>query len=290
MILGNIVALVTPMNTDGTLDFISLEKLIDFHHQHGTAAIVIAGSTGESETLSFAEQSQLIEKSVQFADGRIPIIAGIGSNATHEAIALARMAKQYGAVAGLSVVPFYNKPTQQGMLNHFDCIAEGSGLPQILYNIPSRSVCDMHNDTILRLAENPLIIGLKDATSNMGRTIELLNNLPADFALYAGNDDSALPFMLVGGHGVISVSSNIVPQLMNEMSAYALAGDAKKAREVNAKLYKLHQVMGIETNPIPIKYAMATLGMIGPEIRMPLTELDQQYHQAVMQVVNEVLA
>jgi 4-hydroxy-tetrahydrodipicolinate synthase len=289
MIKGNIVALVTPMKSDCSLDLDCLARLIDYHCEKGTAGVVVAGSTGESASLSVAEHALLIEKSVEFANGRIPVIAGVGANATNEAIELAVLAKQHGAVSGLSVVPYYNKPTQEGMYAHFTRIAEESGLPQILYNIPGRSACDMQNDTILRLAKNPLIIGLKDATSNMGRAIELANNVRNDFALYAGDDDSALPFMLVGGHGVISVSANIVPEHMNKLCHYALEGEAKSACEVNSRLYKLHKILGIETNPIPVKYAMAELGLIDHAIRLPLTPLNEQYRQIVMSVVREAL-
>ena len=289
MIKGNIVALVTPMNSDCSLDLDCLARLIDYHCEKGTAGVVVAGSTGESATLSVAEHALLIEKSVEFANGRIPVIAGIGANATSEAIELAVLAKQHGAVSGLSVVPYYNKPTQKGMYAHFTRISEESGLPQILYNIPGRSACDMYNETILRLAENPMIIGLKDATSNMGRAIELIHNTRDDFALYAGDDDSALPLMLIGGHGAISVSANIVPDHINKLCHYALEGDAKAACEINSKLYRLHKILGIETNPIPVKYAMAELGMINHAIRLPLTPLDEQYRQTVMSIVRAAL-
>ncbi|MEN9577999.1 MAG: hypothetical protein RJA70_1008 [Pseudomonadota bacterium] len=286
MITGSLVALVTPLLADGEVDFLSLQRLVSMQVESGTKAIVVMGTTGESPTLDPNEHEQVIARCIEFVDGRIPVVAGVGSNSTKEAVHLARAAKRAGAVSGLSVVPYYNKPTQLGMYQHFERIFTETGLPQILYNIPARTVCDMTNETILRLANLEGIVGVKDATGNMGRLAELAAYAPPDFALYAGDDDSSLAFMLAGGHGTISVTANLVPKLVSDLCDAAVRGDAVRARELNRKLVPLNKVLGLQTNPIVVKYAMEKRGLIGPGIRMPMTRLEDKYHG----IVDEVLA
>jgi len=285
MIIGSIVAIATPMHEDGAIDYKRFKSLVEWHQREGTSAIVVAGSTGESATLEVDEHQKLFACAVEYSDGKIPVIAGIGANSTKEAIHLAQAAKDAGAVAGLSVVPYYNKPMQEGMFRHFSTVAAHCDLPQILYNIPGRTVVDMHNDTILRLAELPTIVGLKDATSNLGRAFELFSSAPADFAFYAGDDDTALAYMLTGGHGVISVTANLAPKLVQEMCTYAIAGDGVKAREIYRKLMPLTKAMSLETNPIPVKYAMQQLKLIEGGLRLPLTALNKNFRSTVDAVV-----
>lgn len=287
MITGSLVAIVTPMHEDGSLDLARFRDLIDWHIAEGTDGIVVVGTTGESPTVNFDEHKELIRVAVEHARGRIPIIAGTGGNSTAEAIELTEAAKKAGATACLSVVPYYNKPTQEGLYRHFRKIAETVDLPMILYNVPVRTVTDLANDTVLRLAQVPGIIGIKDATANMERGSDLIRRAPRGFAIYSGEDAGALALILLGGHGVISVTANVAPRLMREMCAAALVGDVKKAREINLKLLPLHQRLFIETNPAPVKWAMAQMGLIEPGIRLPLAPLSERCHEAVREALAE---
>lgn len=270
---GSMVAIVTPMHDDGSLDFDAFRKLIDWHITEGTDGIVVVGTTGESPTVDFDEHHQLIQIAVEHAKGRIPIIAGTGANSTREAIELAAYAKKAGAGASLSVVPYYNKPTQEGLYRHFRAIAEAVEIPQIVYNVPGRTVADLQNDTMLRLAEVPNIVGLKDATANLERGAELLRQLPPHVAVYSGDDATGLALMLLGGRGVISVTANVAPRLMHEMCVAALKPDPARARELNNRLMGLHRHLFVEANPIPVKWAVARMNLIKPGIRLPLTPL-----------------
>jgi 4-hydroxy-tetrahydrodipicolinate synthase len=282
MIKGSLVAIVSPMHDDGSLDFDAYRRLIDWHVAEGTSAIVAVGTTGESPTVTPNEHGELIRVAVEAARGRVPVIAGTGGNSTAEAIELTRHAKHVGADATLQVVPYYNKPTQEGLYQHFRKIAETVDLPVILYNVPSRTVADMSTDTTLRLAQVPGIVGLKDATGDLARGAQLLKYLPPSFALYSGNDDSALALMLLGGHGVISVTANVAPRQMSEMCAAALAGDLKRARRLNAELLPLHFKLFVEPNPVPVKWALARAGRIDGGIRLPLVPLSKQ-NEAIVQ-------
>lgn len=281
MITGSIVAIVTPMHADGSLDYDGLRRLIDFHVQEGTDAIVIVGTSGESPTVTVDEHHELIRVAVEHAAGRIPVIAGAGANSTAEAIALTRFAKEAGADAALSVTPYYNKPTQEGLYRHFAAIAEAVDLPIILYNVPGRTVADLANDTVLRLAQIPNIVGIKDATGNIERGLDLIARVPADFAVYSGDDASACALILLGAKGDISVVANVAPRLMHEMCAAALAGDLARARELNFRLLGLHRQLFCEANPIPVKWACEQLGLIGSGIRLPLTPLSAACHERV---------
>lgn len=282
---GSLVALVTPMHEDGSLDLSGLRKLVDWHIQQGTDGIVIVGTTGESPTVGFEEHCELIRIAVEQAAGRVPIVAGTGANSTSEAITLTQCAKSAGAVAGLSVVPYYNKPTQEGLYQHYKTIAEAVDLPLILYNVPGRTVADLSNDTTLRLAQVPGIIGIKDATGNMERATDLIRRAPADFALYSGDDASGLAFILLGGHGVISVTANVAPKLMHELCVAAFAGNLPTAREINNKLIRLHSHLFVEANPIPVKWACAELGLIESGLRLPLTPLSPSQHAIVREAL-----
>ena len=282
MIKGSLVAIVSPMHDDGSLDFDAYRRLIDWHVAEGTSAIVAVGTTGESPTVTPNEHGELIKVAVEAAAGRVPVIAGTGGNSTAEAIELTRHAKHVGADATLQVVPYYNKPTQEGLYQHFRKIAETVDLPVILYNVPSRTVADMSTETTLRLAQVPGIVGLKDATGDLARGAQLLKYLPPGFALYSGNDDSALALMLLGGHGVISVTANVAPRQMSEMCAAALAGDLKRARRLNAELLPLHFKLFVEPNPVPAKWALAKAGRIDGGIRLPLVPLSKQ-NEAIVQ-------
>ncbi|MEO8536677.1 MAG: 4-hydroxy-tetrahydrodipicolinate synthase [Betaproteobacteria bacterium] len=289
MVSGSIVAIVTPMQQAGALDFPALARLIDFHASNGTSAIVIVGTTGESPTVSVDEHCRLIQSAVESAAGRLPVIAGTGGNSTAEAIELTRFAKRAGASACLSVVPYYNKPTQEGLYRHFRTIAEAVDVPIVLYNVPSRTVVDLSNDTVLRLAEIPGIVGLKDATSDFVRLVELRNRLPGGraFSLYSGNDDTALPFMLLGGDGVISVTANVAPRAVSDVCAAALAGDVGTARRLNARLMSLHTGLFVEANPIAVKWSLAEMGLIHNELRLPLTPLSPRLHDALRAVLRD---
>ncbi len=287
MIKGSIVAIVSPMREDGSLDLDAYRHLIDWHVAQGTKAIVAVGTTGESPTVTPEEHGELIRVAVEAAGGRVPVIAGTGGNSTAEAIELTRHARKVGADATLQVVPYYNKPTQEGLYRHFRKIAETIDLPVILYNVPGRTVADLSTETTLRLAQVPGIVGLKDATSDMARAADLLKHLPAGFALYSGNDDTALALMLIGGHGVISVTANVAPRLMSEMCAAALEGDLKRARKINSQLLSLHFKLFIEPNPVPVKWALARAGRIEGGIRLPLVPLSKQNEAAVQGALQE---
>lgn len=278
---GSLVAIVTPMSDDGALDLDALRRLVDWHIAEGTDGIVIVGTTGESPTVSYDEHCLLIRSTVEQAAGRVPVIAGTGANSTSEAIELTECAKAAGAQAGLSVVPYYNKPTQEGLFQHYRKIAEAVDLPLILYNVPGRTVADLSNDTALRLAGVPGIVGLKDATGSMERAADLLRRAPKDFALYSGDDASAMPFMLLGGHGVISVTANVAPKLMHEMCVAAFDGNLARARELNNALLPLHSKLFVEANPIPVKWACAEMGLIPAGLRLPLTPLSAELHDTL---------
>jgi 4-hydroxy-tetrahydrodipicolinate synthase len=285
MLIGSIVAIATPMKSGGALDLPAFRKLIEFQIANGTAGIVAVGTSGESPTVDFDEHCLLIKSAVQYAAGRVPVIAGTGANSTTEAIALTRYAREVGAASGLSVVPYYNKPNQEGLYRHFRAIAEASDLPLLLYNVPSRTVADLANETVLRLAEVPGIVGIKEATADLGRGSELLSALKAagkhEFAVYSGDDLTALPLILMGGHGVISVTANVAPKLMSEMCKAALASDIAKARECNDRLLPLHRKLFVEANPIPVKWALSEMGMIEGDLRLPLVPLSPTYHETV---------
>jgi 4-hydroxy-tetrahydrodipicolinate synthase len=287
MITGSLVAIVTPMHEDGRLDLGAFKKLIDWHVAEGTDGIVVVGTTGESPTVNFDEHKDLIRLAVQHSRGRIPIIAGTGGNSTAEAIELTESAKKAGATACLSVVPYYNKPTQEGLYRHFRKIAETVDLPMIVYNVPGRTVADLQNDTVLRLAQVPGIIGIKDATAIIERGTDLIKRVPRNFAIYSGDDATALALILLGGHGVISVTANVAPKLMHQMCAAALVGDVKKSRALNLKLLALHQRLFVEANPIPVKWALAEMGMIEPGLRLPMSPLSEKFHQTVREALHE---
>ncbi|RPH61049.1 MAG: 4-hydroxy-tetrahydrodipicolinate synthase [Burkholderiales bacterium] len=281
MIKGSIVAIVSPMHEDGSLDLESYRRLIDWHIEEGTAAIVAVGTTGESPTVDVEEHVTLIRVAVEHAAGRVPIIAGTGGNSTREAVELTEFAHEAGAHASLQVVPYYNKPTQEGMYRHFRAVAEAVDLPMVLYNVPGRTVADLSNATVLRLAQVPGIIGLKDATGDIPRGSVLLAQAPSGFAVYSGNDDSALALMAMGAHGVISVTANLAPGPMAQMCRLALAGDWPAALALNRRLLPLHTDLYGEANPIPVKWALAEMGRISPGIRLPLTPLSTERHEVV---------
>ena len=287
MLTGSLVAIVTPMLEDGSLDLARFKSLIDWHVAEGTQGIVVVGTTGESPTVDFDEHKELIRVAVEHAAGRVPVIAGTGANSTAEAIELSESAKQSGAQYSLSVVPYYNKPTQEGMYRHFRAIAEAVDLPLILYNVPGRTVADLQNDTVLRLAQVPNIVGIKDATASMERGSDLLRRAPKDFAVYSGEDATGLPLMLMGGRGVISVTANVAPRLMQEMCAAALSGDITRAREANDRLLGLHTKLFVEANPIPVKWALAQMGLIEPGIRLPLVPLSANFHEVVREAMRQ---
>ena len=291
MLTGSLVALATPMRKGGALDLPSLAKLIDFHAANGTSGIVMVGTTGESPTVDVEEHCLLIKTAVVEARGRIPIIAGTGANSTAEAVALTAYAKEAGAHSALSVVPYYNKPTQEGLYRHFRTIAEKVDLPLLLYNVPGRTVADLANDTILRLAEVPGIVGIKDATADLARGSELIKALGAasrrEFAVYSGDDITALPLLLMGGHGVISVTANVAPKLVAEMCRAAQSGDIATARSCNDRLLALHRGLFVEANPIPVKWALAKMGLIENELRLPMVPLSAQYYEAVRAALGE---
>jgi 4-hydroxy-tetrahydrodipicolinate synthase len=275
-ITGSIPALVTPMLEDGSVDYASLRKLIEWHIAEGTDCIGVVGTTGESPTVNVEEHREIIRVSVEQAKGRVPIMAGCGANSTAEAIELAKFAKSVGADCQLQVVPYYNKPTQEGLYLHFKAIAEAvPDLPIILYNVPGRSVADMQHDTVLRLAQVPGIVGIKEATGNIERAQWLIRDLPKEFAVYSGDDPTAVALMLCGGKGNVSVSANIAPRLMHELCVAAMAGNVQKAMEIQFKLLPIHKNLFIEANPIPVKWAMAKMGLCGGTLRLPMTELSQ---------------
>ena len=273
-ITGSIVALATPMLDDGSVDYAALRKLVDWHIAEGTDCIGVVGTTGESPTVSVQEHHEIIRVAVEQSRGRVPIMAGCGANSTREAIALAKYAQQTGADCQLQVVPYYNKPTQEGQYQHFKAIAEATGeLPIVLYNVPGRSVADMAHDTVLRLAEVPGIVGIKEASADIARAQWLIRDRPAGFSVYSGDDPTAVALMLCGGQGNVSVTANIAPRLMHELCIAAIAGDTAKAMEIQLRLMPLHRHLFIESNPIPLKWAMARMGLCGPAMRLPMTPL-----------------
>jgi 4-hydroxy-tetrahydrodipicolinate synthase len=281
-ITGSIPALVTPMLADGSVDYDTLRKLIDWHIAEGTDCIGVVGTTGESPTVNVEEHREIIRVSVEQAKGRVPIMAGCGANSTAEAIELAKFAKSVGADCQLQVVPYYNKPTQEGLFQHFKAIAEAvPDLPIILYNVPGRSVADMQHDTVLRLAQVPGIVGIKEATGNIERAQWLIRDLPKDFAVYSGDDPTAVALMLCGGKGNVSVTANVAPRLMHELCVAAIAGDVKKAMDIQFKLMPVHKNLFVEANPIPVKWAMARMGLCGGTLRLPMTELSKPQQPVV---------
>ena len=281
MITGSIVAIVTPMHEDGSLDLDSLEGLVEHHIKSGTDAIVSVGTTGESATLSHEEHHTVIEKTIQAAAGRVPVIAGTGSNSTAEALDLTRGAQELGADACLLVVPYYNKPTQEGMYQHFKLIAESVSIPQILYNVPGRTSVDLQNETAIRLSHIDNIVGIKDATADIERGRQLIEDSAEDFVSYSGQDTDAMELMLVGGKGTISVTANVAPRLMHEMCTAAVSGDSQRARELNDKLNPLHEAVFIESNPIPAKWAVSEQGLINNFLRLPLVPLSEEAQSQV---------
>ena len=291
MLTGSLVAIATPMQEGGALDLPALRKLIDFHVANGTSGIVIVGTTGESPTVTVDEHCLLIRTTIEHAAGRIPVVAGTGANSTAEAVELAAFAAKAGAQAHLSVVPYYNKPTQEGLYRHFRTIAEKVALPMILYNVPGRTVADLSNETTLRLAAVPGIVGLKDATADVGRGSELIRALAqagyTDFGIYSGEDITGLALMLMGAHGVISVTANVAPKLMAQVCAAALAGDVRTARACNDRLLALHRRLFVEANPTPTKWALAEMGLIHNELRLPLVKLSPQFHETVRAALRE---
>ncbi|VAX01515.1 4-hydroxy-tetrahydrodipicolinate synthase [hydrothermal vent metagenome] len=281
MFRGSMVALVTPMTDDGAIDEKALESLIEFHIENGTDAIVAVGTTGESATLDEEEHCYVIRRTVKTVNGRIPVIAGTGSNSTQEAIDLTRCAKEAGADACLLVTPYYNKPTQHGLYLHHKAIAQAVDIPQILYNVPGRTAVDMIPETVIRLAEIENIIGIKEATGEIQRCRDILAALPDNFDIYSGDDATAMELMLAGAHGVISVTTNVAPKAMRDMCEAALAGEKAKASAINESLMALHTDLFVEANPIPVKWALFDMGHIGNGIRLPLTILSSTYHDTV---------
>ena len=270
-IVGSIVALITPMHEDGSVDYPALRKLIDWHIAEGTDCIGVVGTTGESPTVNVEEHCEIIRVSVEQAKGRVPIMAGAGGNSTREAIELSKYAKQVGADCTLQVVPYYNKPTQEGIYQHFKAIAESVDIPVVLYNVPGRTVADMQHETVLRLAQVPGIVGIKEATGNLDRAAWLIKQAPKGFAIYSGDDQTAIGLMLLGGQGNVSVTANVAPRAMHELCMAAIAGDAKTAREIHMRLLAVHRHLFTEPNPIPVKWALARMGKCGGAIRLPLT-------------------
>lgn len=285
MFSGSMVAIVTPMRADGSLDGDSLRKLVEFHISNGTDAIVAVGTTGESATLSVEEHTDVIRQIVEQVNGRIPVIAGTGANSTQEAIELTEAAKELGVAAALLVTPYYNKPTQEGMYLHFKAIADAVDIPQILYNVPGRTACDLLPETVGRLSKIQNIIGIKEATGDVARVQQIKAVSAPDFELYTGEDANTVDFILAGGRGVISVTANVAPAEVHQMCMAALAGDAKRANEINDKLVQLHRCLFLESNPIPVKWALTEMGLIPTGIRLPMTVLSDVYHQPVREAL-----
>jgi 4-hydroxy-tetrahydrodipicolinate synthase len=286
-ITGSLVALVTPMHDDGSVDFDALRRLIDWHVAEGTSCIVAVGTTGESPTVNVEEHCEVIRVAVEHAKGRVPIMAGAGANSTAEALALTRFAKKVGAGSTLQVVPYYNKPTQEGLYRHFRTIAEGVDLPLYLYNVPGRTVADLAHDTVLRLAQVPGIVGIKEATGNLDRAAWLIKQAPKGFSIFSGDDQTAIALMLLGGHGNISVTANVAPRAMAQLCAAAMAGDGKTAAAIHLKLLALHRQLFAEANPIPVKWALARMGKIGPALRLPLVPLSDAHHAPLEAALRE---
>jgi len=287
MISGSMVALVTPMDAQGGLDWDALSKLVDFHLQEGTNAIVAVGTTGESATLDVHEHVEVIRRVVDQVAGRIPVIAGTGANSTREAVELTQNAKSVGADACLLVTPYYNKPTQEGLYQHFRHIAEAVAIPQILYNVPGRTACDMLPETVERLSKVANIIGIKEATGDLQRAQDILNRVSSDFLVYSGDDATAVELMLMGGKGNISVTANVAPRAMAELCAAAMRGDAATARAINERLMPLHKNLFIESNPIPVKWALHEMGLMQDGIRLPLTWLSPRCHEPLRQAMRQ---
>ncbi|MCG7657592.1 4-hydroxy-tetrahydrodipicolinate synthase [Wielerella bovis] len=285
MLTGSIVAIITPMHADGSVNFEQLQSLVEWHIANGTHGIVAVGTTGESATLSVEEHLAVVETVIKTANKRIPVIAGTGANNTHEAIALSKEAKRLGADATLSVVPYYNKPSQEGIYQHFKMIAEAVDIPMIIYNVPGRTVVDMNNETILRLAKIPNIIGVKEASGNIGRDMNLLREVPEGFALYSGDDPTGLAFMLCGGHGVISVAANIAPKEFAQMCHHALNGNITEARKLNDQLIPLYNVMFVEPSPASPKWAASQIGVCAEHIRLPLLPLSSASQEKVLAAI-----
>ena len=285
MFHGSMVALVTPMTDDGALDMPALQRLVEFHIENQTDAIVAVGTTGESPTLDMDEHCEVIRQTVAYAKGRVPVIAGTGANSTSEAIALTRCAESAGADACLLVTPYYNKPTQEGLYLHHKAIAEAVPIPQILYNVPGRTACDMLPETVERLSAIPNIVGIKEATGNLDRGREILRRCGDKLDLYSGDDATALDLILLGAKGDISVTANVAPRLMHDMCAAARSGDSKTARAINDRLMGLHKGLFVEANPIPVKWALAEMGLIRRGIRLPLTPLSAKHHATVRQAL-----
>jgi len=286
-IVGSIVALVTPMHEDGRLDLDAYRRLIDWHVAEGTDCIAVVGTTGESPTVSIEEHCEIVRVAVEHAGGRIPVMAGTGGNATSEAIELTRYARQVGADCTLQVVPYYNKPSQEGMVRHFRAVAEAVDLPLVLYNVPGRTVADLQHETVLRLAQVPGIVGIKEATGNIERAARLIREVPAGFSVYSGDDGSAIALMLLGGHGNVSVTANVAPRLMHEMCMAAIEGDLRRAREIHMRLLTLHRVLFCEPSPAPAKWALARLGRGQPHLRLPLLPLTDGGQALVEQALRE---
>ena len=286
-ILGSIVALITPLHDDGSVDYDTLRKLIDWHIAEGTDCIGVVGTTGESPTVSVEEHREIIRVAVEQAAGRVPIMAGCGANATSEAIELSQYAKKVGADCTLQVVPYYNKPTQEGIYQHFKAIAEAVDIPMVLYNVPGRTVADMLPETALRLAQLPGVIGLKEATGNLDRAAWLIKQAPKGFQIYSGDDPTAVALILLGGHGNISVTANVAPRAMAQLCKAALEGDAKTAVGIHMSLLPLHKQLFVEPNPIPVKWAMARLGKAGGTLRLPLTPLSEAGQAQVESALRE---
>ena len=286
-IVGSLVALVTPMHEDGSIDYACLRKLVDWHVAEGTACIVVVGTTGESPTVSVEEHCEVIRVAVEHAAGRVPIMAGAGANATSEAIELSRFAKKVGAQCTLQVVPYYNRPSQEGMYQHFRTVAEAVDIPMFLYNVPGRTVADVKHDTVLRLAQVPGIVGIKEATGDIERAAWLIKHAPAGFSIFSGDDNTAVALMLLGGHGNISVTANVAPRLMHELCIAAIEGNAKRAAALHLRLLPLHRQLFCEPSPAPTKWAMAQLGLCSPAVRLPIVPLSAAGQALVGQALRD---
>jgi 4-hydroxy-tetrahydrodipicolinate synthase len=286
-IVGSIVALVTPMHEDGSVDYAALRKLIDWHIAEGTDCIGVVGTTGESPTVNVEEHCEIIRVTVEHAAGRVPVMAGAGGNATSEAIELTRYAKQVGADCSLQVVPYYNKPSQEGIYRHFKAVAEAVDLPVVLYNVPGRTVADLQHDTVLRLAQVPGIVGIKEATGNIERAAWLIKQSPKGFSIYSGDDGTAVALMLLGGHGNVSVTANVAPRLMHELCMAAIEGDVKRAGAIHLKLLPLHRQLFCEPSPAPAKWALTRLGRCEPHVRLPLLPLTAAGQALVEQALRD---
>jgi len=286
-IVGSIVALVTPMQEDGSVDYAALRRLVDWHVAEGTDCICVVGTTGESPTVSVDEHCEIIRVAVEHAAGRVPVMAGAGGNATAEAIELARFAKQVGAACSLQVVPYYNRPSQEGMYRHFRAIAESVELPVVLYNVPGRTVADLQHDTVLRLAEVDGIVGIKEASGDIERAAWLIKQAPQGFAIYSGDDGTAVALMLLGGQGNVSVTANVAPRLMHELCIAAIEGNARRATEIHLRLLPLHRQLFCEPSPAPTKWAMARLGLCGSALRLPIVPLSGDGQATVTQALQQ---